>query len=258
MALWKRNVLEYWTSELPRLRAGWFHDGDVRRPHVCMDNGHRGGFVQLERLVTNPIALNAAAVDLVELLRPHVQLTTVVRVVGYVGLDSLLASAVARVISQGRNQPVCRSAYCERSGSGPQSMLHFDTTPLSGGEVVILVTTLFCHGILSELSTLRNIITAGGNVVLPFTLCLVNTKLADVYEGQRVVFLVHKEEEIWSGDSCGLCQAGSPAIPFVGDDRMWGELTKMLPKVKIPKLSEKGKEVSPPKPPRAEDDSEKV
>jgi orotate phosphoribosyltransferase len=200
-----------WIELYQKKGALWLHDNNPKRPHALLTSGkHSNGFFNSELVMEDPVLLDEACTDLMDILfTGYFNFGLPQRVVGPAMGAITLAHDLARKIGHRRSWP-CLRAYVEKEGEGESARMIFKRTNICAGERVLLVEDVLTTGGSVDMAT--KAIEDVGGVVLPFVVVLVNRSGLKEVNGKRIVALIDRPMPMWNPDECPLCQQGSEAI----------------------------------------------
>jgi orotate phosphoribosyltransferase len=220
-----------WLSLYQERGALWLHNGNPNRPHVLLTSGkHSSGFFNSESVMEDPLLLDEAARDLVQLVGERgTGIGTIDRVVGPAMGAITLANDLARHISMARRghgvpRTVCLRAYAEKDegeGTDAKTMVLKRTT-VKPREKILLCEDVLTTGGSVDLTA--SAVEAAGGTVLPFVAILVNRSGLKEVNGRKIIALIDRPMPMWSAEECPLCRQGSEAIRRPKGAESWSRL----------------------------------
>ena len=223
-----------WIKEYEKRQAFWVHDGNVRRPHVCLRSGkHSNGFFNSRPVIAEDDLLKMAACDLCELFQirgyDHLAIEAIVGPqTGATKLAKLLADDFSALIKRSialTHQVVFSASPAKYEGADGVITMIFQEKDL-----ILLPekSALLCEDVISTGGSIGRTVTAlenCGGKVLPYVLTLVNRSGLKEIDGRKIVALIDQPMEMWDPDDCPLCKQGSEVIiDDVKDPKNWARL----------------------------------
>ena len=209
-----QKTSEIWIEKYRQVGALWIHNGNPKQPHVCFTSGlHSGKFFNTDRIIENPLLLDEACSELINLLEQSTNLARVNRVVGPAMGAITIAYNMALNInkSRGDTELPCLFAYTEKeiSPTGKEKMI-FKRFSIRQGERVLVVEDVLTTGKSVKL-TCRAIEQAGSVVEGVIGVFVNRSDLTDL-DGRTIVPLIKHTAPQWKPKECPLCARGSKAL----------------------------------------------
>jgi orotate phosphoribosyltransferase len=215
-----------WIHQYKKKNALWIHDGNPKRPHVCLTSRiHSGGFFNSRLIISDEVLLRDAACDLLESLGEsgEAEGISINGVIGPQTGATKLAEFISDQMSAYTREECFWASPAKAEKNGKKSMVFSrkDLDFLPGQFVLLCEDTLTTGGSVDL--TVTAIIAAGG-IVLPFVLVLVNRSGLVEIGGRKIISLIDHSMPVWAPKECPLCKEGSEAIGPPKEPSIWMRL----------------------------------